>query len=344
VSSTVPVYVSEIAPPGVRGRLVTLNQLMITLGILVAYCVGLAFSGSRDWRAMFAVGLVPSVLLLAGMLRAPETPAWLAARGDTERAREVLLRAVDAENAERMLDDLRRRRAQLGRGVGVKTLLRSPAAPALLIGVTLAAIQQFAGINAVIAYAPSIMERTGLSASNSILYSIAVGVTNVAATVVAVRLVDRRGRRPLLLASTAGSFAALALLGVTFEAPLGDWGTWLSLVGLLAYVTSFAVGLGSTFWLLIAEIFPPEVRAAGAGTATAANWLSSFVVGLLFVPLADSIGQGPTFWLFACVCALGFVFVRRYVPETSGRTFGEIDAEVRARVGRRLAGHDAAAT
>jgi MFS family permease len=188
------------------------------------------------------------------------------------------------------------------------------------------------------------MERTGLSASNSILYSIAVGVTNVAATVVAIRLVDRRGRRPLLLASTAGSFAALALLGVTFEAPLGDWGTWLSLVGLLAYVTSFAVGLGSTFWLLIAEIFPPEVRAAGAGTATAANWLSSFVVGLLFVPLADSIGQGPTFWLFACVCAVGFVFVRRYVPETSGRTFGEIDAEVRARVGRRLAGHDAAAT
>jgi sugar porter (SP) family MFS transporter len=344
VSSTVPVYVSEIAPPGVRGRLVALNQLMITLGILVAYCVGLAFSGSGEWRAMFAVGLVPSVMLLAGMLRAPETPAWLVARGDTERARQVLLRTVDAAETERMLDDLRRTRAQPRRGVSVRTLLRSPAAPALFIGVTLAAIQQFAGINAVIAYAPSIMERTGLSASNSILYSIAVGVANVAATTVAVRLVDRRGRRPLLLVSTAGTFAALALLGITFEASLGDWGTWLSLVGLLAYVTSFAAGLGPIFWLLIVEIFPPEARAAGAGTATAVNWLSSFVVGLLFVPLADSIGQGPTFWLFAGVCALGFAFVQRYVPETKGRNFGEIDAEVRARFGRWPAGRDAAAT
>jgi sugar porter (SP) family MFS transporter len=344
VSSTVPVYVSEIAPPGVRGRLVTLNQLMITLGILVAYCVGLAFSGSGQWRAMFAGGLVPSVLLLAGMLRAPETPAWLVARGDTERARQVLLRALDAEEAERMLDDLRRRRAQPRRGVGVRTLLRSSARPALLIGVTLAAVQQFAGINAVIAYAPSIMERTGLSASNSIIYSIAVGVANAVATVVAVRLVDRRGRRPLLLASTAGTLAALALLGVTFEASLGDWGRWLSLVGLLAYVTSFAVGLGPIFWLLIAEIFPPDARAAGAGTATAVNWLSSFVVGLLFVPLADSIGQGTTFWLFAGVCILGFAFVQRYVPETKGRNSGEIDADLRARLGRRPAGRGAAAT
>ncbi|MEA2383715.1 MAG: hypothetical protein QOH72_3686 [Solirubrobacteraceae bacterium] len=343
-SSTVPVYVSEIAPQGVRGRLVTLNQLMITLGILVAYCVGLAFSGSGEWRAMFAVGLVPTVLLLAGMLRAPETPAWLVARGDTERARDVLLRVVDAEEAERMLAELRRTRARPRRGAGVRTLLRSPAAPALLIGVTLAAVQQFAGINAVIAYAPSIMERTGLSASNSILYSIAVGVANVAATVVAVRLVDRRGRRPLLLASTAGTFAALVLLGVTFEASLGDWGAWLSLVGLLTYVTSFAVGLGPIFWLLIAEIFPPEARAAGAGTATAVNWLSSFLVGLVFVPLADSIGQGPTFWLFAGVCVLGFASVQRYVPETKGRTFAEIDAELRARFDRRRAGRGAAVT
>jgi sugar porter (SP) family MFS transporter len=344
VSSTVPLYVSELAPPDVRGRLVTLNQLMITVGILAAYGVGLAFSGSGEWRAMFAVGLAPSVLLLAGMLRAPETPAWLVARGETDRAREVLLRVVDAETAERMLDDLRRRRAQPRRMMGVRTLLRSSARPALLIGVTLAAVQQFAGINAVIAYAPSIMERTGLSASNSILYSIAAGVANVAATAFAVRLVDRRGRRRLLLASTAGTFGALVLLGVTFEASLGDWGRWLSLVGLLAYVTSFAVGLGPIFWLLIAEIFPPEARAAGAGTATAVNWLSSFVVGLLFVPLADRIGQGTTFWLFAGVCILGFAFVQRHVPETKGRSLAEIEADLRARSGRRPAGRGAAAT
>jgi SP family galactose:H+ symporter-like MFS transporter len=178
------------------------------------------------------------------------------------------------------------------------------------------------------------MERTGLSASNSILYSILVGVVNVAATVVAVRLVDRHGRRPLLLASTAGTGASLLLLGLTFEVPLGDWGSWLSLIGLLAYIASFAVGLGPIFWLLIAEIFPAEARGAGAGVSTAVNWFSSFVVGLLFVPLADAVGQGPTFWIFAAACAVGVLFVKRYVPETQGRTFADIEADLHARFER----------
>jgi sugar porter (SP) family MFS transporter len=330
VSSTAPLYLSEIAPAHRRGRLVTLNQLMVTLGIVVAYGVGLAFSSSGNWRAMFAVGLVPSVLLLAGMLRAPETPAWLESRGESDRARQVLLQVVDGAEAERLLDDLRQTRVQQQeRRLGVRTLLRSAARPALLIGVTLGAAQQFAGINAVISYAPSIMERTGLSASNSILYSLAIGVANTAATVVAVRLVDQRGRRPLLLASTAGTFASLVLLGLTFEVSLGDAGSWLSLMCLLAYIVSFAVGLGPIFWLLIAEIFPPEARASGAGVATAVNWFSSFLVGLLFVPLADGIGQGPTFWIFAAVCALAFVFVDRYVPETKGRTVTDIEADLR---------------
>jgi sugar porter (SP) family MFS transporter len=332
VSSTGPVYLSEIAPPDARGRLVALNQLMVTLGIVVAYCVGLAFSGSGSWRAMFAVGLVPSVALLAGMLRAPETPAWLVAHGERDEARHVLLQAVDETEAERLVHDLRSAAEPQERG-GLRTLLRSRAAPALLIGVTLAAVQQFSGINAVIAYAPSIMERTGLSASNAILYSIAIGVANVAATLAALRLVDRRGRRPLLLASTAGTFVSLALLGVTFEVSLGAWASWLSLICLLGYIVAFAIGLGPIFWLLIAEIFPAEARAAGAGLATAVNWLSSFVVGLLFVPLADAIGQGPAFWIFAGVCAFGFAFALRYVPETKGRTLGEIQAEVQARLG-----------
>jgi MFS family permease len=283
---------------------VTLNQLMITIGIVVAYCAGLAFSGSGDWRAMFALGLFPAAVLLFGMLRAPETPAWLERRGEHEP-----------------------------RAVGIGTLVRSAAAPAVLIGVTLAVVQQFAGINAVIAYAPTIMERTGLTASNSILYSVAIGVANVAATVI--RWIDRRGRRPLLLASTAGTGASLLLLGLTFEVSLGDWGSWLALLCLVAYVCSFAVGLGPVFWVLIGEIFPPEARAAGAGLATAVNWFSSFVVSLVFVPLADAIGQGATFWAFAGVCAFGFVLARRYVPETKGRSLGEIEAEVRARFGHR---------
>ena len=333
VSSTAPLYLSEIAPAAQRGRLVAFNQLMITLGIVVAYCVGLVFSSSGSWRAMFAVGLVPSAALLAGMLRAPETPAWLEAHGDAAGARQVLAQIVGEEEAERVLDDLRRAHDRTARRIGLAALVRSSAAPALLVGLTLAVVQQFAGINAVIAYAPSIMERTGLSASNSILSSIALGVANVTATVVAIGLVDRRGRRPLLLASTAGTFATLALLGLTLQASLGAWGRWLALLCLVGYIIAFGIGLGPIFWLLIAEIFPPEARAAGAGIATAVNWGSSFLVGLVFVPLTDAIGQGPTFWLLAAVCAFGFAFAKRYVPETRGRSLTEIEAEVRARFG-----------
>jgi MFS family permease len=229
------------------------------------------------------------------------------------------------------MEDLDRFAAQESRRAGVDALLRSPAAPALLVAVALGAMQQLAGINAVIAYAPSVMERTGLTASNSLLSSVVIGLTNVAATVVSIRLVDRSGRRPLLLASAAGACLSLALLGLTFEVSLGDAGSWLSLVLLMSYITAFAIGLGPIFWLLISEIFPPRARAAGASVATAVNWFFGFVVGLGFAPVVDAIGQGPAFWIFAAVCALAFVFVRRYVPETKGRPFADIAADLRAR-------------
>jgi MFS family permease len=240
------------------------------------------------------------------------------------------------------MEDLGRFQAQESRRVGVRTLLRSAAAPALLIAVALGAMQQFAGINAVIAYAPSVMERTGLTASNSLLSSVVIGLANVAATVVSIRLVDRSGRRPLLLASAAGACVSLALLALTFEVSLGDAGSWLSLICLIGYITAFAIGLGPIFWLLISEIFPPDSRAAGASVATAVNWFSGFLVGLAFAPVVDAIGQGPTFWIFAAVCAVAFVFVRRYVPETKGRPFADIAADVRAQFDR--ASHDDART
>jgi sugar porter (SP) family MFS transporter len=331
-SSTVPVYLSEIAPPEVRGRLVTVNQLMVTAGIVTAYCVGLIFADSESWRAMFATGLLPSTLMLVGMLRAPETPAWLQAQGRSDEAEKVLRDVIDEPSAERVLEDFRRLNRQSARALGLRALLRSAAAPALLVAIALAAMQQFSGINAIIPYAPTIMERAGLTASNSLVSSVLIGLANVAATMVALSLVDRRGRRPLLLASAAGTGAALVLLGITFEVSLSGLGSWLPLVFLLAYIAFFAIGLGPIFWLLIAEIFPPDARATGAGVATAVNWFSGFVVGLIFVPLSDAIGTSGVFWGFAGVCAVTIVFVRRYVPETKGRTFAEIADDVRARL------------
>jgi SP family galactose:H+ symporter-like MFS transporter len=331
-SSAVPLYLSEIAPSGVRGRLVTINQLMLTLGILVSYCVGLVFDSSGSWRAMFAVGAVPAAALLVAILRSPETPVWLAAHGRAERARQVIEQVADRDEADRLLGgapDGDRRGSQ---GVRGSAILRSAARPALVIGVTLAVLQQFSGINTIIYYGPTIMEKTGLSASNSMVSAIIIGLVNVAATAVSFRLVDRLGRRPLLRISLLGMVVSLTLLGVSLESSLGAAGSWLSLFCILAFVASFAIGMGPVFWLLIAEIFPPGARASGASISTAVVWCSNFAVGLVFLPLAGAIGQGPTFWVFAGVCVVALVFVERRVPETKGRPLSDIAADLDRRV------------
>jgi MFS family permease len=172
------------------------------------------------------------------------------------------------------------------------------------------------------------MEKTGLSASSSILAAVLVAAVNVAATLVALPLVDRWGRRPLLLLSLAGMGGALALFGAALAA---DGGSGLSLVCLVAFILSFELGMGPIFWLLTAEIFRPDVKAVGVGACTAVNWLANFAVGLSFPSLAAWLGQGQTFWIFATACGLGFVFVHRFVPETKARMFPEIEAELRAR-------------
>jgi sugar porter (SP) family MFS transporter len=326
VSAAVPLYLSELAPPELRGRLVTANQVMITLGILAAYLVALAFPGS--WRTMFAVGAVPAAGFLLAMIRCPETPTWLQAHGDEEQARRVLLEVVDEQEAQYLLDAQRSTAPSVPR---TRARLRAIAGPPLLIGLTLAVLQQLSGINAVFSYAPTIMERTGLSASSSILAALVVAAVNVAATVVALPLVDRVGRRPLLLCSLAGMATTLALLGVTFAA---NAGSSVSLVCLVGYILSFELGMGPIFWLLIAEIFRPDARATGVAACTALNWLSNFAVGLSFPSLAAWLGQGETFWIFATACGLGVVFVHRFVPETKARMFPEIDADLRARVAR----------
>jgi SP family galactose:H+ symporter-like MFS transporter len=333
-SAVVPLYLSEVAPPAVRGRLVSLNQLMITIGIVVSYLVALIFAGSEDWRWMFAVGGVPSALFLLGMLRAPETPAWLEGHGRGDDARAVLLQVTDEAGVDEMMDAFGRAREEAGQRLGLGALLRShPARPALVIGITLAALQQFGGINTIIYYSATIFENTGLDPSEAIVGSLVIGAINVTMTLVSIRLVDRRGRRPLLRLSLAGMIITLVLLGLTFELPFEGVDSWLALLCILLYISAFAVGMGPIFWLLIAEVFPAEARAEGAAVSSTANWLANFIVGLVFLPVVDAIGEGPTFWIFAVICMAGLVFVNRYVPETRGRTFTEIDAELQARVG-----------
>ncbi|MGV9903956.1 sugar porter family MFS transporter [Streptomyces sp. NPDC003388] len=337
-SATVPVYLSEVSPKEIRGRVLTLNQLMITTGILISYFINLLFASGGQWRGMFAVGALPALGIVVGALWVlPESPQWLIRHGRRDEARALIVSVAGEERADHLIEQAQRRetqglRSDSPRAGGWRVLLEPRVRAALIVGLTLAAVQQFGGINTIIYYAPTTIENTGLSASNSILYSVAIGVINLLMTIVAIKLVDRAGRRRLLLGSLASMLVVLALLGLSFVIGMN---ALLSLLFMVVYIAAFAVGLGPVFWVLIGEIFPPHARAAGSSASTAVNWISNFVVSLVFLPVANVIGQGQTFWVFAAVCAFGLWFVSRYVPETRGRDFEQVDVALQTRFRKR---------
>ncbi|MFI7008839.1 sugar porter family MFS transporter [Streptomyces sp. NPDC050145] len=339
-SALVPVYLSEISPTSIRGQLLTLNQLLITIGILVAYLVNLVFSSSGSWRAMFAIGAIPAALLVISSLwLLPESPQWLLTHGRKEKAHEEIASVTDDATADQLIQRAEQRIADerakqqataANKGSGRRKLTAPDVRPALIVGLTLAAVQQFGGINTIIYYAPTIIQQTGLSASNSIFYSVAIGVINLAMTLVAIKLVDRVGRRPMVLVSLGLMAVSVFLLGLAFVVGMNSV---LTLLFMVIYIAAFAGGLGPVFWTLIGEIFPPSVRAEGSSASTAVNWISNFIVSLAFLPLASALGQGETFWIFAAICVLAFVFVSRYVPETRGRDAQQIEAALQSRFG-----------
>lgn len=331
VSATVPTYLGEMAPAQIRGRMLSLNQLFITFGLLSSYLVNWALAGAEAWRAMFGVGLVPAVLLFLAVLWLPESPTWLVRNGRMEQARKVVDKVAEPGDADRFIDRVhkaQREEAQSGSGGGVGDLFRGTALRALLVAVVLAALQQLAGINTILYYAPTIMGQAGLSASNAIFYSIFIGTVNVIITFVSLYLIDRVGRRPLLLGSLGGMTVAIALLGVAFAVGMNPLAM---LVFMMLYIVAFGVGMGPVFWVLLGEVFPPAQRAGGASAGATVNWLSNFLVSLVFLPLVTAIGQAATFWVFAVLCLLGLAFVAKWVPETRDRNAGEVGADLRRR-------------
>ncbi|HVB55711.1 MAG TPA: sugar porter family MFS transporter [Candidatus Acidoferrales bacterium] len=328
-SFTAPLYISEISPAEVRGKLVSLNQLMITIGIVCSYLADYGLAGMRGWRWMFGLAAIPAIILLAGLLFVPESPRWYMSRFSRERAREVLMRmrrpsVVDAELAEIEAS------LKLQEG-GWKELSNPRLRPALIIGIGLAVFQQFTGINTVIYYAPTIFQLAGLhSHSAAILATAGVGMINVILTIVALRLLDRVGRRPLLLYGLAGMILSLGVLGFGFLSPsLAHVLAWLSVVCVMLYVAAFAIGLGPVFWLMISEIYPLKIRGRAMGVATVANWGSNLLVALTFLSLLRFLGRPWTFWLYALIGLIAWIFVFRLVPETKGKTLEQIEAQWR---------------
>ncbi len=331
-SFVAPLYISEVSPPRVRGGLVSFNQLAITSGILLAYLVNFAFSSVPDgWRWMLGVGVIPGAALAVGMLTVPRTPRWLVEHGLEDKAREVLKKLrgsdpnADIDQEIKDVKDAQKRESS----TTVRDLLKPNIRPLIWIGVGLAVFQQFVGINTVIYYAPTILKNTGLTDSASIAQTIFVGVTNVVFTMVAVLLLDKVGRRRLLLIGTVGLTVAIIFLGVFFASSwLQQYASYLALVALIVYIASFAVGLGPVFWLMISEIYPMGIRSKAMSLATVLNWAANFVVAGTFLSLISLITRQGAFFLFGFLGILAIAFFAWKVPETKDKSLEQLQHEL----------------
>ncbi len=319
-----PLYISEVAGAHDRGGSVSINQLVLTIGIVVAYLVDFAFTPISGWRFMFGLAAIPAIALVIGMLRVPESPRWLVSKGKTDQAAAIIRRfqnktdvSADIQNIQLSLKE------QKG---GVKDLLQPLLRLALFIGIGLAIFQQITGINTVIYYAPTIFGFAGFQSSSAqILATVGVGIVNVGFTFLAIKLIDRLGRRPLLLWGVFGQILGLFLLGVCFLNTNSSIIGIISIASMAIYIASFAIGLGPVFWLLISEIYPLKVRGVAMSIASVANWLFNLIVAITFLSLINLIGQSGTFFMYGGIAIISWLFIYRRVPETKGQTLEQIE-------------------
>jgi len=334
-STNVPVYLSELAPSQARGWVVSLFQLAVTVGIVVAYLTDYAFASVEGWRWMLGLAVAPALVFGTGMFFLPETPRWLIRGGQHEVAHRVLTRIRKHAEVDAEIEEIKASLAQQTESGRWRDLLSRHVRPALIVGLGLAIFQQITGINTVIYYAPKILQAAGFnSASGAILATAGVGVVNVGMTIIAMFLVDRIGRRPLLLVGIAGMIVTLGMLGLSFRISNQSVQlSWIAVICLMGYVASFAISLGPIFWLMIAEIYPLKIRGLAEGMAATFNWSSNLVVSLTFLTLLEKVGASSTFLLYAFASMASWFFAYYLVPETKGRTLEEIEAFWRA--GRR---------
>ena len=341
-----PAYIAEISPKNLRGRLGSLQQLAITIGIFAALLSDTLFAGwaggagqelwlgLEAWRWMFLAGILPAVVYCLIALKLPESPRFLVLKGRDDEVRGIFARLWPGDDVERAIRDMRsvietdahgsKKGALRGNRFGLK--------PIVWVGIILSVFQQFVGINVIFYYSTTLWKSVGFEESDSLTISVATAVTNIAVTFVAIALVDRVGRRPILLFGSVGMTAALATMAIAFSQSVqvdgepslpGAWGP-IALVAANIFVISFGASWGPVVWVLLGEIFPSRIRARALGIAAAAQWIANFVITVSFPPLA-SVSLVLTYGLYALFAALSFVFVFKVVPETNGLSLEEAE-------------------
>jgi sugar porter (SP) family MFS transporter len=327
---TAPMYIAEISPPALRGRMVSFNQLFIVLGTLAAFASNLLImrmAGGGDWRWMLGIGAIPAIPYLFALLMVPESPRWLAMHGELPAARRVLEQLIGQQRADAELQAIvtslehEARRPQPPFAEILSPALRGVLVVGLLVGV----LQQITGINSVLSYAVVIFERAGAGANASFVQTVLVGFVNVVFTVLALLLIDRVGRRPLLMFGCAGIGAFMLLAAYGFHIEGAPHSATLVLIGLLGFVASFALSLGPVMWVLFSEIFPNRVRGLAISCVGVVNSTMCVIVQFVFPWELETIGNANTFLIYGVLSLAGIAFVWRLVPETRGRSLEELE-------------------
>ncbi len=337
-----PMYIAEISPAHLRGRLVSLNQVAIVFGILLAQVVNwriaqpvpagatvqdilLSWNGQWGWRWMFGVTAIPSLLFLVGSLLVPESPRWLAMKGHSTQARVVLAKLGGSAYAERVMTDMAKASTRKEAGP-LREELHAPGARKLLaVAVVLAILQQWCGINVIFNYAQEIFAAAGYQVSDILFNIVVTGAVNVVFTFAAFITIDRFGRRLLLLTGLSGLVVIYVVLGLLYHAHMQGKPM---LVLVLAAIACYAMSLAPVTWVVIAEIFPNRMRSGAMAIAVTSLWLACFVLTYTFPLLNAALGAAGTFWTYAAVCFAGVVFLGARLPETKGRALEAMGVEV----------------
>jgi SP family sugar porter-like MFS transporter len=335
-----PVYIAEVAPAQIRGKLVCLNELTIVLGILAAQIVNWliaapilsgatlldlqnSWNGHSGWRRMFAAAVVPAIIFLIGLLFIPETPRWLARKGRWDRAQAVLASLGGSTYAAEVVSQMRLTFAAVAQDGAPSGVVRTRIKPVLILGITLAVLQQWCGINVIFNYAQEVFSAAGYALSGILFNIVITGITMCVFTFVAIATVERLGRRALMLFGCGSLSLIYVLIGCFYHTHQGG----LPLLALIvAAIASYAMTLAPITWVILSEIFPNAVRGTLMAICTAALWAACFVLTYSFPLLNASIGTAGTFWFYAAVCLAGFLFVLKYLPETKQKSLEAIQS------------------
>ncbi|QHM73265.1 sugar porter family MFS transporter [Mixta intestinalis] len=333
-TTVAPLYIAEVSPAHIRGRLVSLNQLFNCIGNLAVFAIAAiiasqaseAWNIEHGWRVIFATGIVPAIVFLLLLAWVPESPRWLVRKGRDEQGLDILRKINPDEEAAR--EQLKAIKAALlnEHSARLRDLFAPRLRKALAIGFCVALFQQITGINAIFYYAPEIFKTAGVNVSGAMSFTVLIGLTLVASTLVSMWIIDKVGRRTLLIFGSVGMAIALGCTGMLFRASETHT-TWL-LICILAYVAVFAVSYGTVAWVIIAEIFPIHVRGVAVSIATFALWGGNFFVSRFFPVLVENISAANTFFIFAGISVIALLFVLAMVPETKGKTLEEIELEM----------------